>query len=90
MWSAAPLVPGVDSASPRPGLRRVFAPRCAMWRRRLGPFIADIGAGAIQPVTVTVAAPEPEPGVYTAEIIVVTNDPLSPRLAVPVTVTVTG
>ncbi len=54
------------------------------------PVSGSVDVGATLPVVVSLDATGLEPGVYLAELVVITNDPLNPRLSTPVTLTVTG
>ncbi len=54
------------------------------------PASGVVAEGAVAPIVVTVDATGLEPGVYVAEVVVVTNDPLNSTLRTQVTMTVTG
>ena len=52
------------------------------------PMNGTVEAGGEQELTVTADATQAEPGTYTAELLITTNDPDTPTLTVDVTVTV--
>ena len=54
------------------------------------PASGSVNAGASVAIDVLLDATELDSGVYAAQIVLLTNDPMSPRLAVPVTVSVIG
>jgi len=54
------------------------------------PVSGTVTEGGSAVITVTLDATALEPGVYLAELVVVTNDPLNGKLSTPVTLTVTG
>ena len=54
----------------------------------VAPIEGTVSAGATLDLVVTVSAAGLEPGVYEASIVVLTDDPLNPRLVAPVAMTV--